>query len=265
MRELKRLRDAAGLSLEDAAQRLDFSKSKLYRLENGRSRVTTDDLEDMLDLYDVHSPQREALIQLGRDARRRGWWTKYSDVFTSSYVGFETEAAKIRINACLVPGFLQTERYAKAIISATRPTLDAEEIKRRVDARVARQRALFERVDPPEIHVILDESVIRRQVGGPDVMQEQLAALVEVSKRSGVTIQILPFAAGAHAGVEGEFVILIFPDIEDPPIAYTEGLMGGVYLESDAELDTYQLAWTHMLEGALNPSESAALLGELSK
>lgn len=264
-RELKRLRDASGLSLEEAARRLDFSKSKLYRLENGRSRVTTDDLEDMLDLYDVRSPQREALIQLGRDARRRGWWTKYSDVFTGSYIGLESAAAKIRINAHLIPGFLQTEDYARAIISRTRPTLDAAEVDRRVAARIARRQALFGREDQPEIHVILDESTVRRQVGGRDVMRKQLAALIEAGKRPNVTIQVLPFDAGAHAGVEGEFVILIFPDPEDAPVAYVEGLMGDVYLESDAELDMFNLAWDHMLEAALDPNESIAFLDELSR
>ncbi len=103
MRELTRLRHAQGLSLEVAAQRLDFSKSKLYRLENGRGRITLDDLEDMLDLYAARSPQREALVQLGRDARKRGWWTAYSDVFTGSYVGLESEASAIKVNAHLVP------------------------------------------------------------------------------------------------------------------------------------------------------------------
>ncbi|MFD0900111.1 helix-turn-helix domain-containing protein [Actinomadura sediminis] len=263
MRELKRLREAAGLSLEVAAKRLDFSKSKLYRLENGRSRVSTDDLEDMLDLYDVRSPQREALIQLGRDARRRGWWTKYSDVFTGSYVGLESAAARIRINAQLVPGFLQTDDYARAIIGRTRPTLETEEVERRVAARAARREALFGKDDPPEVHVVLDESAVRRHVGGRDVMRDQLTSLIEASALPNVTLQVLPFTFGAHAGVEGEFVILIFHNPEDAPVVYAEGLMGDLYLESEPELDTYQLAWTHMLEGTLDPHESVAMLREL--
>src|SRR6266581_7305888 len=155
MREITRLRQAAGLSLEIASRRLDFSKSKLYRLENGRGRITTDDLADMLDLYGVRSPQREALIQLGRDARRRGWWTAYSDVFTGSYIAMEAEAASIRINAHLVPGILQTPGYAHEMIRRTRPAISAEDAERRVAARIARQDALFSRDDPPKIHVIL--------------------------------------------------------------------------------------------------------------
>jgi transcriptional regulator with XRE-family HTH domain len=263
-RELKRLREATGLSIEEAARRLDFSKSKLSRIENGRSRVITDDLEDMLDLYDVRSPQREALIQLGRDARRRGWWTKYSDVFTGSYVGLESEAAKIRVNAHLVPGFLQTEDYARSIITSTRPTLDSEEVERRVAARAARREALLGRTDPPEIHVVLDESAVRRHVGGTEAMRQQLAALIEAGKRPNITLQVLPFTAGGHTGVEGEFVVLVFPDPEDAPVAYVEGLMGDVYLESDSELDMFNLAWDHILQDALDPKQSSAFLEELN-
>ena len=145
IREIERLRHGSGLSMEAAAQRLGWSTSKLYRLENGRSRITTDDLADMLDLYGVRSPQREALIQLGRDARRRGWWTAYSDVFTGSYIAMEAEAASIRINAHLVPGIFQTPGYAHEMIRRTRPAISAEDAERRVAARTARQDALFSR------------------------------------------------------------------------------------------------------------------------
>jgi transcriptional regulator with XRE-family HTH domain len=265
MRELTRLRQAQGLSLETAAQRLDFSKSKLYRLENGRSRITLDDLEDMLDLYAVRSPEREALVQLGRDARKRGWWTAYSDVFTGSYVGLESEASRIQINAHIVPGFLQAEDYARAVIAATRPALEPVEVDRRVKARIARQNALFGREEPPEIHLVLDEVALRRQVGGPRVMAAQLDALAEAGTRPRLTLQVLPFTAGANAGMDGEFVILTFPDPEDPPVAYAEGLMGDVYLESGEELDVYNLAWTHLVDSALTPEESAAVIRKIVK
>lgn len=265
MRELTRLRQTQGLSLEVAAQRLDFSKSKLYRIENGRSRITLDDLEDMLDLYGARSPQREALVQLGRDARKRGWWTAYSDVFTGSYVGLESEAARIQINAHIVPGFLQTRDYARAVITGTRPSLEPGEVDRRVSARAARQKALFGRDDPPQIHVVLDEVALRRQVVGPLAMSAQLDALAQAAARPGVTLQVQPFARGATAGMEGEFVILAFPDPEDPPVAYVEGLMGDVYLESEAELDVYGLAWTHIVDAALSPDESASMIRTIAK
>jgi transcriptional regulator with XRE-family HTH domain len=265
MRELKRLREAGGITPDQAAQRLDFSKSKLYRIENGRSRVDADDLEDMLDLYDVRSPQRDALIQLGRESRRRGWWTRYRDVFTGSYVGLEAEASDIRQNASLVPGIFQTPDYARAIIAATGPWLDTAETERRAAARSARQQALFGTAQIPRIHAVLDESALRRQVGGPEVTRQQMSALAEAARRPEVTFQVLPFTAGASAGIDGDFVILTFPDPEDPPVVYLEGLFGDLYLESKEENDRYALAWTRLTGQALNPAESAAMLAHLAE
>jgi transcriptional regulator with XRE-family HTH domain len=264
-RELKRLREASGITPDEAAQRLDFSKSKLYRIENGRSRVDADDLEDMLELYGVRSPQRDALIQLGRESRRRGWWTRYKDVFTGSYIGLESEASDICRNASLVPGIFQTPDYARAVITATGPWLGAAETERRVAARCARQQAMFGAAEIPRIHVVLDESAVRRQVGGPEVMRRQTSALAEAIQRPQVTIQVLPFTAGACAGIDGDFVLLAFPDPEDSPVVYVEGLFGDLYLESKEEIDRYALAWAHLTRQALNPAESAAMLADLAE
>ncbi len=265
MREVKRLRESSGMSPDEAARRLDFSKSKLYRIENGKSRIDADDLEDMLDLYDVRSPDRDALVALGRDSRRRGWWTTYKDVFTGSYVGLEYEAARIQVASHIVPGLFQTPEYARAVIAETRPTLDADEVERRVAARIARQQAVLRRDAAPDIHVVLDEAGLHRQVGGEHVMLQQLAGLAKVGAQPGITLQVLPFAAGASAALEGDFVILAFPDPEDPPVAYAEGLFGDLYLESKEELDRYSLAWTHLLDKALSPAESAAMISELRR
>jgi transcriptional regulator with XRE-family HTH domain len=265
IRELERLRHDSGLSMEAVAQQLGWSLSKLYRLENGRSRITTDDLEDMLDLYGVHSPRREALIQLGREARRRGWWTAYTDIFTGSFIAMEAEAASIRINAHLIPGILQTPGYAHEVITRTRPAISAEDAERRVAARTARQDALFSRPEPPEIHVILDEAVLRRQVGGPPVMAQQLTALAETATWPHVIIQVLPFTAGANAGMDGHFAILAFPDSEDPPVAYVEGLMGDVYVEAAEEVERFSLAWTYLVTHALDPEDSAAMIRSIAK
>jgi transcriptional regulator with XRE-family HTH domain len=265
MRELKRLRETSGLSPDAAAQRLDFSKSKLYRLENGKARVDHDDLEDMLDLYEVRSPERDALVALGRDSRRRGWWTTYKDVFTGSYVGLESEAATIQVVSHIVPGLFQTPAYARAVITETRPVLDTEEAERRVVARTARQHAVFSRDEPPEIHVVLDEGALRRAIGGSVVMAEQLASLAKASTRTGVTVQVVPFAAGTHAALEGDYVILAFPEPEDSPVVFAEGLFGDLYLESQEEMDRYTLAWTRLLGKALSPAESAVMIGELAK
>ena len=265
IREIERLRHDSGLSMEAAAKQLGWSTSKLYRLENGRSKVSTDDLADMLDLYGVRSPQREALIQLGRDARRRGWWTAYGDIFTGSFIAMEAEASSIRINAHVVPGILQTPGYACEVIRRTRPAISAEDAHRRVAARTARQDALFSRPQPPQVHVILDEAVLRRQVGGPPVMAAQLAGLAEAADRPDVVMQVLPFTAGATAGMDGHFTILAFPDPADPPVAYVEGLMGDVYVEATDEVDRFTLAWTALATQALDPAESAAMIGSIAK
>jgi transcriptional regulator with XRE-family HTH domain len=265
IREIERLRHDGGLSMEAAAQQLGWSTSKLYRLENGRSRITTDDLEDMLDLYGVRSPQREALIQLGRDARRRGWWTAYADIFTGSYISLEAEAASIRVNADMVPGILQLPGYAREVITRTRPAISAADAERRVAARLARQEALFSRENPPEIHVVLDEAVLHRMVGGAVLTRTQLAALAEAAARPNVVLQVLPFNAGANAGMDGRFALLAFPDPEDPPIAYVEGLMGDIYVEAGEEVDRFSLAWTQLVAQALDPSESVTMISALAK
>jgi hypothetical protein len=266
IRELERLRhDSGGLSMEAAAKQLGWSVSKLYRLENGRSKISTDDLVDMLDLYGVRSPRREALVQLGRDARRRGWWTAYTDIFTGSYIAMEAEASSIRVNAHVIPGLFQTPGYAHAVITGTRPSVGPEEAERRVAARTARQDALFSRTQQPEIRVILDEAVLHRQVGGPAVMAQQLEALAETATWPQVTLQVLPYTAGANAGMDGHFVILAFEAAEDPPIAYVEGLMGDVYIEAAEEVDRFNLAWSLLTAQALDPAESAATIRALAK
>ena len=180
------------------------------------------------------------------------------DVFTGSYISMEAEAASIRINAHVVPGIFQTPGYAHEVIRRTRPAISAEDAERRVAARTARQDALFSRAAPPEIHVILDEAVLHRQVGGPAVTCQQLTALAETAAWPNVTVQVLPFTAGANAGMDGHFVILAFPDPEDPPVAYVEGLMGDVYVEAAEEVDRFTLAWTQLVTQALDPAESAS-------
>jgi hypothetical protein len=186
-------------------------------------------------------------------------------VFTGSYISMEAEAASIRINAHLMPGIFQVPGYAHEVIGRTRPVISVGDAERRVAARTARQDALFSRPQPPEIHVILDEAVLHRQVGGPAVIRQQLTALAETATWPRITLQVLPFAAGANAGMDGHFVILAFPHPEDPPVAYVEGLMGDVYVEAAEEVDRFNLAWTHLVTQALDPAESAAMIRTLAK
>ncbi len=266
MKEIRRLRTAAGLTVARAAKQLEISEATLWRMENGKTRISTEVLVAMLDLYDVRSPQREALERLALDTLRRGWWAPYRDVFTGSYVALETDAAQIRVNAFMVPGFFQAPGYARAAIAGTAPGLHLTEVERRMQARQARQKALFEdRGEPPMVHVLLDESAVCRQVGGPQAMREQLARLAEIADWPNVTIQILPFSAGTHSGMDGEFVIVDFPNPDDDPFVYVEGLFGDIYIESPDEIGRYRLAFDHAAaDAALTPADSADIIRHLA-
>jgi transcriptional regulator with XRE-family HTH domain len=264
---LRELRHEAGLTQEAVAARMGWHSSKLFRLENARSpRVDWLDVRELMDLYGVASPHREALIQLARDARMMGWWTSYRDVFTGSYVALEDEASALR-NYCpeLIPGLLQTEHYARAVIRAVRPGYDDESVERRVTARLVRQKALLERERSPELLCVLNEAVLRRQVGDEHVMAAQLGALADAAARPNVTLQVLPFSAGAHAGLEGGFVLIEFPGEEDPDVVYVEGIMGDLYLESVEEIKRYRLAFERIQTIALSPQETAGFVTALHR
>lgn len=259
--ELRDLRHAAGMTIEDVADRLGWQTSKVSRIENARSSVHHGDVRDLLDVYGVTDEEiREALVRIAREARRRGWWTRYRDVFMGSYVGLEAEAAKIdTFEPQFIPGLLQTEAYARALVSAS--LVGSEEAERRVAARMER-RKLLDRSDAPAMWVILDEPVIRRPVGGYAVMREQLIHLLDVTSRDDldVILQVLPFEIGAHPGMPGPFVMLTFPDPDDPAVVYLETATDGLYLEKREEIDRYKLAWEHLCAAAHSVSDSRDLV-----
>lgn len=265
MKEIKRLRESSGLKKARVAKQLGIGESTLWRLETGKSRISPEVLVPMLELYGVRSPRKDALERLCLDTLRRGWWAPYTDVFSGSYVALESDASEIRICAFAVPGFWQTEDYARAVIAGSRPELSFDEVDRRMEARLARQKALFEDREAPMIHVLLDESAIRRCAGGPAVMRDQLHRLIEAGEREGTTIQVLPFAAGYHAGAEGEFVVIDFPDPEDDPFVYEEGLFGDIYLETPDEVARYRLAFDHATDSALDVHESAQMIATIAE
>ncbi|HEY4464008.1 MAG TPA: helix-turn-helix transcriptional regulator [Streptosporangiaceae bacterium] len=264
---LRELRHEAGLTQDAVAARMGWHSSKLFRLENARSpRVDWLDVRELMDLYGVTSPHREALIQLARDARMMGWWTPYRDVFTGSYVALEDEASAMRLYCPeLVPGLLQTEHYARAVIRAVRPGYDDESVERRVTARLVRQKALLDRENSPELLCVLNEAVLRRQVGDGHVMAAQLRALADAAARPHLALQVLPFSAGAHAALEGGFVLIEFPDAQDPDVVYVEGIMGDLYLESVEEIKRYQLAFERIQTVALSSQETLALISALER
>ncbi len=266
--ELRRLREEAGLTHTEVAHRLEWSASKLSRIETGQSRVQTGDVRDLLGVYGVTDQATcEALVQLAREARRRGWWTRYTDVLGSgTYVGLEADAAGLHsYESQCVPGLLQTEDYARAVIRAGQPRPDPDSLERRIAARMARQDILTQ-PDPPEIWAVLDEPVVSRPVGGPAVMGAQLRHLIEASMRPNttVTLQVLPLSAGAHPGMNGPFVIVSFPSPKDPPVVYLETATDGLYLEEPSDIERYTLRFNHLVARALGPDESRTMIAGLA-
>jgi hypothetical protein len=218
----------------------------------------------MLGMYDVHdAAQRQVLVDMAREGHRKGWWAAYDDVLPSGfdiYVGLEAETAAVRsYEALVVHGLLQTAGYARAVLREMFPRHTTEQIERLVNLRMARQRRLED--NPPlELWAILDEAVIRRPVGGVICMREQLEHLVAEGDHQGITIQVLTFASGAHAGHGGPFSILEFPERSDAEIAYVESGAGNIYLEKDKEVRARAEAFNRLRASALSPAESADLI-----
>ena len=213
--ELRRLREAHSIKLEEVAEQLGVAASTLSRIETGKAPTKSVYLNAMLEMYGVDDPaQRQVLIDMAREGHRKGWWSVYDDVLPTGfgiYVGLEAEAAGLRsFQGEAVEGLLQTPDYARAVLREVQNRDTDEQIERLVDLRIKRQDVL-ERDLPLDVWLILDEAVIRRTIGGPDVMRGQLARLTEASKMPNVTLQVLPFESGSHAGLKGSFSILEFP------------------------------------------------------
>ncbi|GAA1224770.1 helix-turn-helix transcriptional regulator [Prauserella halophila] len=258
--ELRRLREAADLTIDDVAERLECSASKVSRVETGNVGVTPRDARDMLGLYGVTGQEADALVQLAREARKRGWWHAYSEVFTGTFVGLEADASSLRAyQALLVPGLLQTRRYAHAVIRAMRPDSTETEVSRRVEARLERQ-ALLQDAHPPEYWAVVDEAVLHRAVGGAEVMAEQLWRMVDIAALPHATIQVVPFGGGAHPGMEGPFLILGFPEQADHDVVYVDSTNGGLYLEEDSEVHRYALMFDHLRAAAAKPDDSLDMI-----
>lgn len=267
--ELRRLRERAGYSVEEMAEHLECSQSKVRRIEIGRVPVRQRDLRDLLDYYGVAEQDREPLLALARESKKKGWWHTYGDAvpdWFQTYVGLEAEASDLRnYKAELVPGLLQIEPYARAIHEAVLADDTDEEIARLVDVRMARQGLLTREENPPRLWAILNEAVLWRLVGGRGVMREQLHHLTEMAKPANVTIQVLPFDAGAHASMVGSFMILGFPDQHDPDVVFVEHHTGSLYLERAIEVDRYTLDFDHVRATALSPKDSLALIASVDK
>ena len=263
--ELRRLREEAGLTIERVAKSMECSDSKISRIENGQVGASPRDVRDMLELYDVPAQQRDALIEIAREARQKGWWHAYRDlsVVVPASIGLEDTATTMRMYAALlVPGLLQTRDYASAVLRALQPGLDAEEFERWVDLRIRRQ-SLLDRADAPTLWAILDEAALRRPVGGPRVMAEQVRRLAEAAERPNVTLQVLPFGAGEHAGMDGGFTIFGFSRSADSDVVHLDNTTGDLYLENPEEIRRYNEVFEQLRAAALGVEKSLALAEEI--
>lgn len=262
--ELRRLREASGLMIEDVAKHLECSMSRVSRIETGKSVARIRDVRDMLDLYAVgDQEQREQLLTLAKEAQQRGWWTEYEAVLSAgldTYVGLEASAASIRsFQTHLVPGLLQTEEYARALIRATRRTESLENVDRMIALR-SRRQTMLANSDYLEMWAVIDEAVLRRPIGGLAVMRAQLTRLLEAGDLPSVTIQVLPFARGAHAGVDGAFTIIGFPDPTDLDVVYVDCPAGNIFLEKEKDVRRHTTWFDHLRAAALPPDESAEFI-----
>ncbi|MGO9783973.1 MAG: helix-turn-helix domain-containing protein [Streptosporangiaceae bacterium] len=267
--ELRRLRESHSIKLEEVAEQLGVAASTLSRIETGKAPTKSVYLNAMLEMYGVDDPaQRQVLIDMAREGHRKGWWSVYDDVLPTGfgiYVGLEAEAAGLRsFQGEVVEGLLQTPDYARAVLREVQNRDTDEQIDKLVDLRIKRQDVL-ERDGPLDVWLILDEGVIRRTIGGPDVMLGQLGRLTEASKMPNVTLQVLPFESGSHAGLKGSFSILEFPERADADVAYVESVAGIIYLEKDREVRTCAEAFDRLRAAALSPGASADLISKVAK
>jgi transcriptional regulator with XRE-family HTH domain len=263
--ELRRRRDEAGMTIEEVADQLEWSAAKISRIENSRVSVLPRDVKFLLRTYGAEegTEEWEALLVLSRESRQKGWWNAHGDAIPewfATYVGLEADATTMRTyESEVVPGLLQTEDYARAVHEATMLTATEEEIEKQVAVRMARQDRLTA-ANTPQIWVVINEAVIRRIVGGAEVMCAQLVALAEASGRPNLTLQVLPFSVGAHAGMDGAFMILGFPEPTDPDVVYVHYYAGTLYLEKPQESERYTLMFDHLRAAALPVSQSRDLI-----
>ena len=270
--ELRRLRERAELTGDDVAEHLGWSASKVSRIENARQAPRLGDVRSLLELYGVEGTYREQLLQLARDAVRKGWWEAYSDALPepyASYIGLEMEAEEIRQwETQVVPGLLQTEAYASAVEQSLHSIemVPPSRVDARVETRLARQSVLT-RETPLRLSIVLDEATLFRRYAGTDVMREQLEHLLELAELPNISLQVLPLD-GPHPIATGSFTLLQFPQISGMKfhdVAYIEHLKGCTYLEEETETYRHRLSFERLSAEALDPAESMELISRMAR
>jgi transcriptional regulator with XRE-family HTH domain len=265
---LRRLREAAGITPDRAGYEIRASRSKISRVEHGRVSFKERDVADLLSLYGVtDEDERRRMLNLAYHANSQGWWSRYDDVMPDwfeTYVGLEQATSLIRTYELqFVPGLFQTEEYARAVTVLGHRSAPAAEIERRVGLRLQRQQILTRPDATPRVWAVIDESALRRPLGGRNVMRAQLVHLLELTALPQVTLQVMPFDSGGHSAAGGSFSILRFAEPELPDIVYIEQLTGALYLDRPEETDHYREVMNSLSAEAETPVESERQLKNL--
>lgn len=274
--ELRRLREAAGLKIEHVATALECSVSKVSRLENGKAIPRARDVRDLLDQYGVTDvDERDRVMRWVREGQGQGWWSEYSDVLLADpaeplmpkqiarYVALETEARRIEsFMPTVVHPLLQTEAYARQILQTLSNDSDARAVERLLEIQRRRQQRLYDPDEPLQLSVVLDESVLHRPVGGPEVLAGQLRQLLDDGGRDNIDIRVLPLSIGAHRAVAGSFVLLDYPETDDHDVVYLESHIGDAYLDKTDEVATYGALFGSLTNQALDRDATAELVGQ---
>jgi transcriptional regulator with XRE-family HTH domain len=269
--ELARLRREAGLDQKDVAKALRCTVGKVSYYETAERPVVVRDLEEvLLPLYKVAEDRWPTYVQAAKDSRKKGWWESYGSITLPSWfslsVGLEQGASQVHsFDALVVPGLLQTRDYAEAVARRGTAERTDEEIERHIDLRLARQAVLARKPNPLRLWTVMDEGVLRRVVGGRDTMRNQLAHLANVARQPKITVQVLPYAHGAHAGLQGPFRIFGFPWTADPGVASIEHRSGAFYLEQPHEIEAHTVAFEHLCALALSPDESVKMIEDIAE
>jgi transcriptional regulator with XRE-family HTH domain len=265
-RELgKRLRDLRlqqARTVEDVAEKLMCSATKISRLETGARRPSLRDVRDLCAIYEVDESASVELMNLARRAREQGWWSQYDDLGLDPLIGLEEDASAITCYSMYyMPALLQTADYARAIIKTIARKIDPKILEQRVEARLRRQQ-LLEKATPPRYRVLLDEAALKRHAGEPTFMVAQLDKVLETVHQDKVAVQIIPFDFGAHAAADSYFVLLEFDDPNLAPVVYLEGLTGNQYLERKVDVSRYREAVEYLRDSALSPKDSLQRIAE---
>ncbi|GAA3889884.1 helix-turn-helix domain-containing protein [Streptomyces sedi] len=267
--ELRRLREDRQMTAEEVADRLLVSQSKISRLENGRRSISPRDVRDLCNVYEVEDAKLvDSLMQMAKESRQQGWWHAFAELSPSYsvYIGLETDASSLRVyEPQVVPGLLQTEAYAGAVISGALPEVGEDEVGSRVQVRLRRQQRIHDDRTPLRLWAVVDESALRRAVGGPATMAEQLRKLAEYSRLPHITLQAMPFSAGAHPGVNGQYAIMEFSEAADTTVIYLEGGTNDLYLEKPHDVQHYSIMYEHLRAQAYSPEQTRRFVLQLAE